>query len=182
MNDRTAFPRSSLILVGHSGAGKTTLAELLGKRTGLAVVEVGHIVIGEADRLGVVALDHADRLFQARQFLHFVQQVAGGHRCGRPLIIVGPRVFEEILYLKDVYGPSFVVALTAPVDLREARRVDLILPIDDNLSRLRQRDAVEDHWDLQRTIRSANLVLDSAQQPLVLAATVERAWRAFDER
>jgi hypothetical protein len=168
-----------VIIAGHSGAGKTTLAGMLGMRTGFAVAELGHIVRAEARAHGVQPpLLYADSIFCQGAGTHFAAQLAR-RSPGGSLIIVGPRRPDEVDLIQHRLGRAVIVALRTPERVRAERRGRSEQISDDRW--LERRDEIEVGWGLERLVSSADLLLDGTLPTQELADVLLHEWiRAGD--
>jgi hypothetical protein len=172
-------PTRTLIIVGYSGAGKTTLGSLLHRDTGIPVIEIGKLVRAEAAAQipPLSAPEYADWVFSQGDHLRFVRQVVLSHRASRPLIVVGPRRPQELGYLRAELAPSITVALHTPAKIRASRGADLEARAE-GLDGLRFRDETERTWGLDRTLEMADAIFDGLDSPEILAAKVRQLWMA----
>jgi Adenylate kinase and related kinases len=168
--------QTSIVLVGHSGSGKTTLASLLGSYSGIPVIEVGHRVIKEAAENGVGPLEFADSKIRAGKQLHFVENIISNQQTENPIMVVGPRLPEEVRFLKAMLGPTLIIGLSAPDKIREIRRCDPSELRKDKPSWLRQRDVVERCWGVDNALQMAHIILDATKSPSELLIQAESIW------
>lgn len=170
-------PLPNLIIVGQSGAGKTTLATALGERTGLARVELGHIVRAEAAARGAGSpLLYADQVFRRGDGAHFAARlVARLPLCGA-LIFVGPRRPEEVNLIQRRVGSAVVVALDAPERVRVARRIEQAEHVGDDRW-LERRDDTEAGWGLGELVSHADMLLDGTRPTQELVDLLLHEWR-----
>lgn len=170
--------RASIIIVGPSGAGKSTLARALGKRTGLPIVEIGFYVKAEArvNTPDLEPINYADKLFAAGRYLHFVESLAKANLLGAPAIVVGPRLPQELRFVREVVRYSISVGLSVPAGVREKRRPDLCVSCPDDRTWLSYRDEIEFGWGVHRTSKQVDILLDG-QAPVQLLANV--AWEEW---
>jgi adenylate kinase family enzyme len=170
-------PTRTLIIVGYSGAGKTTLGSLLHRDTGVPVIEIGKLVRAEAaaQTPPLSAPEYANQVLSQGNHLHFVKQVVSRHRGSRPLIVVGPRLPQELCYLRAELAPSITMALHTPATVRASRGADLEAQAD-GVDGLRIRDQIERSWGLDRTIEMADARFDGLDSPEILAAKVGQLW------
>lgn len=172
---------ASLIIIGPSGAGKSTLASLVARLTGLQVVEIGQHVKLEANSLAPSdsPVDYADRIFAAGKYLHFVETVAGLNLLSKPTIVVGPRLPQELRFLRDHLGVSYAIGLDVPASTRERRRPDLKTLISAEKTWLSYRDQLEFGWGVDSTTKKADLVFEGLFPAQPLALTVLKEWHKF---
>ena len=171
--------RSSIIIIGHSGAGKTTLANLISLYSGAHIIEVGHHVISEASQQPqpMSALEYADAKLRAGKYYHFVEQIAASHDFSEPTIIVGPRQVQEVKFFRDVLNSTIVIGLDAPDDVRETRRCDPEELGTGGPTWLEHRDKVERAWGAENTLQLADAVLDATKPPSHLLAQAAHVWK-----
>lgn len=170
--------RSSLIITGHSGAGKTTLANLLSRYTGASVIEVGYHVVNEAAQQPrkVSALEYADAKLRAGKNYHFVEQIAANFDFTEPVIIVGPRQVQELRFFRDILDSSIIIGLDASPQVRKIRRCDPAEVQTEAPTWLQHRDEVERSWGAENTLRIADVMLDATKTPSHLLIQVARVW------
>jgi adenylate kinase family enzyme len=157
--------RSSLIIIGHSGAGKTTLADLISRHYRANVIEVGYQVVKEAaqqNRL-ITPLEYADAKLRAGKYYHFVEQIAACIDYTKPIIIVGPRQVQEIRFFRDILDSTIVIGLDAPNRIRELRRCTPEELRKGGSTWLQHRDEVERSWGVENTLKIADVVLDATK-------------------
>jgi energy-coupling factor transporter ATP-binding protein EcfA2 len=182
MNHALLHPKSpSVILVGHSGSGKTTIANALNKATGIEPLELGFVVRKSAAQSMTDPLSHADAVISKGKYLTFVEAALSGH-VARPALIVGPRQPQEVKFLRDVLGPSLVVALEAPAFIRSVRRGNIANLECPNIAWLSHRDLVERDWGIETIIAEADLRVDSTGTVENIAQMILRAWKQPADR
>jgi dephospho-CoA kinase len=173
-----APPRASLVIVGYSGSGKTSVAQELSSATGVPVVEVGSVVRSSAggNDASQSALLHADDVFRNGDVTRFVRRALGNDR-QLPVLIVGIRRREELEYVRSRLGRCTVVALTASEDTRRARQaLRSGRRLDGGRKEWRERDAVETRWGLTEVIRTADYVVDAEGSLSEVVGVVMHAW------
>lgn len=154
-----------VIIVGHSGVGKTTLAKGLQESCDLQPIELGLIVRGEAEdgRRSFSALQHAEQRFSAGESTRFASAaVRLADSLSLPLF-VGPRRPEEVQFLSRCFGRSLVLGLHAGAKVRHSRKISAEsarggLPPTEG--ELHWRDFLETRWGMGRTLRMAKYSLD----------------------
>jgi dephospho-CoA kinase len=171
--------RSSIIIVGHSGSGKTTLASILALRSGIQIIEVGHQVIREALDIGITPLEFADAKIREGKQLHFVEQVLADWEPEHPIIVVGPRLPQEVEFLKSALGPTIVIGLEAPDEIREIRRCEPSELRKGKRSWLHHRDMVERSWGADNALNMASVILDATRTPSELVVQVDSIWEEY---
>jgi energy-coupling factor transporter ATP-binding protein EcfA2 len=164
----TTDTTTDLVLVGFTGAGKTTLGQALAGITTARVLEFGHVARADAATHGADPLLHANARFAAGDYAYVAERVLSGLKPGHR-IFVGPRRREEIARLRRRAGPCLVVALDAPETVRNLRKTK-------NPAAQALRDEVEASWGLERTMAEADLVLSSTRSIGELVAAVRHVW------
>jgi Adenylate kinase and related kinases len=160
------LPKRHLILVGLPGAGKTTISRALSIKMNMPIIEVGSYVIAGANENVNFnnPLEFADYTFKKREYLTFVKKAfEQAKEIKGYAIISGPRLKEELYYLKENLGKAVSVGLMVEDRIREERRY-LQLENEDQagtLSKIRQRDQVEKSWGTDRTIELCDYRFDN---------------------
>jgi adenylate kinase family enzyme len=179
--------RPHLIIVGYPGSGKTSLARSVAAETGAYTVEIGRFVVDEAKKLnsGITPLEYADNTFQARDFLRFVNYAlkeVRDHHDG--CVVVGPRLIQEVNYLRAHLRDVICIGLNVPATIREQRRINELLSYSFSQQAQAQmralfkhRDDVERSWGLDRTILECDYRLDEASSMDSLVQKVLAIWK-----
>ena len=152
-----------LVIVGQHSAGKTTLARAISKETGFPIIELGHFVRVEAQRLKVHSLvDAATLLIDERPLA--IAEMAIQDLCSRGLdvaILVGPRTSSELDYLKAQVGEILTVGVEASSELRKRRWKRRHLAYDDTWER---RELQEMRWGTNELIGLCDVQIDGQLQ------------------
>lgn len=164
----TAETATDLVLVGFTGAGKTTLGRALAGVTTARVLEFGHAARADAAAHGADPLFHVHARFAEGDHTYVAERVLRRLEPGR-CIFVGPRRPEEIARLRRRASPCLVVALDASEALRNRRKTR-------NLPAQARRDEVEASWGLERTIVEADLMLSATMTVGELVTAVRQVW------
>jgi cytidylate kinase len=174
-------PIISMILVGYSGSGKSSVASMLARATDLLVLEMGDVVREEAAIVSpsVSAIQYANCIFSTKSPTYFALQLAKKIvDVRRPLIIVGPRRPEELEMLRASTEPSVCIALTADEVTRRGRQRERLDGDFDPelLKHWAYRDEVERAWGLDLTLRSADFSVDAVGPLRNVVAAVRDIW------
>ncbi len=160
------LPKRHLILVGLPGAGKTTIARALSVKMDMPVIEIGSYVIAGAKENSNFKnpLEYADYTFKKGEYFTFVKKAfEQAKEINRYGIILGPRLKEELYYLKDNLFNAVSVGLMVEDWVREERRYLQTenSEREDTLSKIRYRDQVEKSWGAEQTIKLCDYILDN---------------------
>jgi adenylate kinase family enzyme len=172
-----------LVLVGCSGAGKTSIAMDLSERANVPVVEIGKFVVAEAKGcpLCKTPLEHANHTFISGDTLHFVRKAAERVRSiDSAAIIVGPRMVIELEYLKTEFPGLVTVGLKASRNTRLHRWLNRSENMDITYAAplLNERDIIELSWGLDTTIASCSTVLENDNELITTANKVWEVWNS----
>jgi len=172
--------RTSLIVVGRFGTGKTTTCRLLSQLTGLPYIEIGALVREQAALRGLDALTHAADQFAEGNTLAFVESVVTeAEMLGIPCIVGGPRRIDELRYLQIHLAPAFSVALTLPDDERW-RRLTRRRVTEDRGQEWSERDATEEAWGIADAVAACDERLSSPAPAKTVAEECLAMWLAYD--
>lgn len=148
---------STIVFVGRSGVGKSTVARLFAQRFRLPLVEVGAQVREDSASCCQDPLSHADHVFEEGQTQRFI--AAAVAQAPTRSVIVGPRLRQEIEFLHRWYSEVVVVGLLLDEQRRTVRCLRRF-PVDIRPSvalRLQQeRDRIEQSWGLDLVIKQAD--------------------------
>lgn len=162
MSERAGHGNPQPILVaGLHSVGKSTLAVHLAAALDGHVIEMGDIVRNEAAKRGSRNLVRLAERLLANDPL-FIARVAAAvaHLGPQPAIIVGPRTPFEMSYLREQFPDALVVAIQAPVELRESRWRERQVSFTDTWT---EREWQESAWGTARLVTSADLILNASE-------------------
>ena len=157
--------KTAIILIGHSAAGKTTLATKICKEIGLNAYEMGYVAKGlylnEAE-VSQKMMSFIDELWltKGKDYIAKLAINIASIDTRSTHIFVGPRNQEEIKAIKEVYAESVIVAVHASRIAREDRyksRKNIYDIYKQEAVVL--RDEYENKWGLDKSIQSADIML-----------------------
>lgn len=174
-------PTASLIVVGYSGSGKSTIAAMLASATKLTALEMGDIVREDAAAHSPPRepLAHATAVFESGSVTRFAamlaERVSG---MTRPVIVVGPRRPEEIKLLRAAIGPAVCVGLSVDKATRRKRQRGRLENEfrPDFLRSWADRDEVERVWGLDTSLAQADFLIDGGAPLRDVACAVYGVW------
>jgi dephospho-CoA kinase/inosine/xanthosine triphosphate pyrophosphatase family protein len=122
-------PSATLLVVGRTCAGKTTLAEYISGHHGMTHIEASSVVrsLGEPrlDTDDSGGFDYAMRVLNTKGRAVVAQTIVEryGGDLERPVVISGLRDIEEVKYMKESIPGSMVVLVEAPERTRFERHI-----------------------------------------------------------
>jgi adenylate kinase family enzyme len=173
--------RASLVLVGYSGSGKSTVARLVGDKSGCKVIEFGDVIRSEAVRQGSTEplWKLGQRLIKDQGPLWVADQVLRQSAPGQTAIFVGARSALEVAHILQSI-PALVIGIDVPVEERIRRR---LVRGRNHESRegLAERDSVEAAGGIASVLACASVLVRSAGSPDSDAHEVLSKWRSLSE-
>ncbi|KPM56583.1 hypothetical protein CcI49_00595 [Frankia sp. CcI49] len=167
----------TVVLVGRSGVGKSTTANVLAELTGRALVEVGDVVRSGAVQAGRSPLDHARQVIGSGDETHFVRRAIDEVRRRGPSVIVGPRLPAELAYLRRELPPVLAIGLLLPTAQRWARIARRSSAFDPAAQAV--RDEIEENWGLARTLADCDWRISTVGSPRAVVVECLRHWSRF---
>lgn len=175
------FFSNPLIILGLSGSGKSTVADILARRNSSRTFEIGKYVIADAKGCPQCStpLDHADHVFRSKEYCRFVSMAVNDARNFRgKVIFVGPRLLQELNFLCSFSDNPTIIGLEIGAHDRELRRMDRKAPMDlpNSWSYFRRRDQIERSWGADETLKLSQIILDANDERQTLADQIENFW------
>jgi hypothetical protein len=169
----------SLILVGRSGAGKSTTGQGLAMLTGRPLIEIGAFVRRDAAAAGRTPLRQAQKTFASGEYTRFARDaVAAARTQSVACIIVGPRMPVELEFMRRELGPTFSIGLLLPDPERRSR---LALRVESSTFPDQPgRDDVEEAWGISRTLADCDSFVYTAADRQTVVNACLREWLAAD--
>jgi len=161
-----------LVIAGHSGAGKSTIAAALANRLAVEPIEVGQTVrsFHARDASPLTLIDYADQQFACLGPLCFIGPALDGRTNSAFTVIVGLRRIEEYEYVRNRDVDARLLWLDALSKVREARKTE-----GKSSKYFNYRTTKEHAWGLDDLRNIADLILTSTD---TVASLTERiaAW------
>lgn len=151
---------TNIIIVGRLASGKSVLAELLRKKTGFPVYEVGDVVRAECLNNGVkvMPLEYVVEKFDLSGKDYFVKKLLSEVDCEKSNIIVGVRNTEELNFLTACLSNVFTVGISSDRETRK-KRYETSRKTKLANSDFDERDRVEESWGINEVIERTDIVL-----------------------
>lgn len=187
-----------IIIMGETGAGKSTVGEELALRLGFELYEIGHEVkrvylerikidseqaSNEKDYLTTnKRLSYTDNIVKKYGNDYYVKRILERHK-SESIIIIGPRSKAEINAINNKIKHPFFVGLTCAEDeilRRFIKRESQFMSPEEALKVFEERRQRETKWGTEDVLNQANLILQTDNaSPVDLADTIIEKYSKF---